>query len=277
MKQGLKFRHANRSALGQIVASGHLSYHKGMEGWRTFGHYAVAYVISGEGIYEDDLGKKEEIVPGSAILVFPTLRHYYRPNPGTTWSEYYLAFDGPVFELWEAKGILDKSTPVIQAKPVDQWLRAFESILGADGEMAFLPPLLSVCRLQDVLAKLLWQGGASVSSSADNEWAAQACALLEFEREREGDVDKVAAKMGISPASFRKKFLRLVGQVPRRYVAARIIDRACELMQTTSLSDKEIAVKLGFCDEFYFSRRFKQITGKAPKVFRQETAFGRDG
>lgn len=39
-------------------------------------------------------------------------------------------------------------------------------------------------------------------------------------------------------------------------------------MQQTDLSDKQIAAELGFCDEFHFSRRFKQITGRSPRAFR---------
>jgi AraC-like DNA-binding protein len=32
---------------------------------------------------------------------------------------------------------------------------------------------------------------------------------------------------------------------------------------------KEIAAEIGFADEFYFSRLFKQATGMAPTAFRE--------
>jgi AraC-like DNA-binding protein len=32
---------------------------------------------------------------------------------------------------------------------------------------------------------------------------------------------------------------------------------------------------LGFCDEFYFSRRFREITGKSPSEFRAILSQGR--
>jgi len=39
-------------------------------------------------------------------------------------------------------------------------------------------------------------------------------------------------------------------------------------MQNRSLKDRQIAESLGFCDEFYFSRRFKAVTGQSPRQFR---------
>jgi AraC-like DNA-binding protein len=49
-----------------------------------------------------------------------------------------------------------------------------------------------------------------------------------------------------------------------------MVDRACELMQERRLTDKQIAESLGFCDEYYFSRRFKQMTGRSPRAFRRQ-------
>ena len=40
-------------------------------------------------------------------------------------------------------------------------------------------------------------------------------------------------------------------------------------MQEQNLTNKEIAYRLGFCDEFHFSHRFKQIMGKSPQRFRR--------
>jgi AraC-like DNA-binding protein len=67
---------------------------------------------------------------------------------------------------------------------------------------------------------------------------------------------------------FRKRFTRATGLPPARYRGTRLIDRACELMQQGALTDRQIAEQLGFCDEFYFSRRFKQVTGRRPRQFR---------
>ncbi len=245
-----------------------------MDKMRVLGQYAVVYVVDGGGFYEDVRGHWQRITAGDLILVFPTLGHRYGPVPasGQRWSEVYLVFDGPVFELWEKTGLIRQEQPVLHLEPVDYWLSRFDSVLGAPREVGFAPPLLEVCRLQQVLAEAV-VGGPTASSGPGRQsqlqWASRACALLELDRTPWLDLPGVARELGTSCASFRKRFTRVVGVPPARYRAARVIDRACELMQQGSLSDKQIAARLGFCDEFHFSRRFKKIVGVPPRVFRR--------
>ena len=77
--------------------------------------------------------------------------------------------------------------------------------------------------------------------------------------------------MGVAVTKMKMafSFTQIVGMPPAKYRAARIIDRACELIQNSDLSDKQIAEKLGFCDEYYFSRSFKKIRGASPRAFRK--------
>jgi AraC-like DNA-binding protein len=46
------------------------------------------------------------------------------------------------------------------------------------------------------------------------------------------------------------------------------MDRACELLLNQNLTLKEIALQLGFVDEYHLSKRFKQIIGVSPSGFR---------
>ena len=76
------------------------------------------------------------------------------------------------------------------------------------------------------------------------------------------------ADLGMSYDGFLKRFRRGVRIPTARYRAAHLIDRACELMRHGRLTDRQIAEQLGFCDEFFFSHRFKQVTGRSPRQFR---------
>ena len=262
-----RFQRAAAAGFGRIVAAGWLT-HGGMGGWRDLGHYAVALVVEGGGTYQDEQAAEHPVEAGSMIISFPGLRHFYRPHRGTSWTEFYLVFDGPVFALWERSGLFSRRAPVIQVAAADHWARRLESALGPSGRPGTEPAVVEACRLQAVLAELLWRGPAGGAGQEDLDWALRARALLETDLSQDPPIDEIAARFAMGAAAFRRKFARLVGESPARYRSARRIDRACELMQTTSLRDKEIAEKLGFCDEFYFSRRFREITGKSPRAFR---------
>jgi AraC-like DNA-binding protein len=48
------------------------------------------------------------------------------------------------------------------------------------------------------------------------------------------------------------------------------MERASELMHRSYMTLREVADECGFCNEFHFSRRFKQIVGLSPKEYRKQ-------
>ncbi|MCW2968594.1 MAG: hypothetical protein JWM71_2366, partial [Solirubrobacteraceae bacterium] len=107
------------------------------------------------------------------------------------------------------------------------------------------------------------------SDDADVAWLEQAQHLLRQDLRRERDIAWVAAQMSMSYDGFRKRFRRAAGMSPGRYRTLVALDRACELMATTSMTDRQIAAELGFSDEFHFSHRFSSVVGRSPRSFRR--------
>jgi transcriptional regulator GlxA family with amidase domain len=81
-------------------------------------------------------------------------------------------------------------------------------------------------------------------------------------------VATLAAKASISPSHFFALFKRRIGLAPMDYFTRLRMDRACLLLETTSLSVKEVAAELGYEDPFYFSRVFKSVNRLAPSDYR---------
>ncbi len=262
---------AQNSPIGGVTKSGNNPKAAGnwMRRPRVLGQYALVYVYEGSGRYSDANGLDLAIAAGDLILVFPDLAHQYGPGR-SGWSEYYLVFEGPVFDLWREQGVLDEHRPVHHLQPIDHWLRRSESVLGAPAGPGLSPPLLEVCRVQQVLAEALSGGPRGRLRQDQLNWASRACALLEADMSQPADLEKIAETMGVTYATFRRQFRQLVGLPPARYRSQRVIDRACELMQRTDLSDKQIAAELGFCDESHFSKRFRQLAGQSPRAFRRQ-------
>lgn len=265
---------ARPSGLGSVQLAGHIRDSAGVPAppQRDLGAYAVVYLLAGGGYFADDRGLSVRVEPGDLLLLFPGVAHAYGPAAGDTWSEIYLVFDGPVFDLWLRSGVIDPARPVWHLEPIDEWAQAFDRVLapvGAGTDMDAGAALTQVCRLQAVLAEALAAAQPSDRQAGeDRQWLARATALLAADTRREADLADVAAALGFSYDGFRKRFRRLAGVSPARYRAVRSIDRARELIATTGWSDRQIAAELGFCDEFHFSHRFKQLTGQTPRRFR---------
>ncbi|HEX4086303.1 MAG TPA: AraC family transcriptional regulator [Chthoniobacteraceae bacterium] len=272
-RNGWRFNSTLASPLGSVTSAGysrHSTQGSGVE--RVFGQYAVVYVLDGEAAYSDAHGMRQDLGPGDVIIVFPELAHTYGPRRDIgsgRWTTLWLSFGGTVFDLWREQGLLDDHRPIYHLEPVDAWLRRFDSILGPLRQAGYSPPLPEVCRLQSLLAEIVIGAGRPMVYQDELRWVSRACALLDSASGAESDWKTAAGHLGMTPETFRKRFTRLAGHPPARYRMHRLIDRACELIQERRLTDKEIADALGFCDEYYFSRRFKQIIGHSPRAFRR--------
>lgn len=74
--------------------------------------------------------------------------------------------------------------------------------------------------------------------------------------------------LGLSPSYVIKLFNQYTGLPPMAYVSHRRIEAAKEMLSESSSSIAEIAAMAGFKDSFYFSKKFKQITGLTPRQYR---------
>ncbi len=81
-------------------------------------------------------------------------------------------------------------------------------------------------------------------------------------------VHDLAARAGLSSRYFSIKFKELIGQSVQSYIIRCRIERAQHLLTHAGMNVTEVADALGYRDIFFFSRQFKQYTGKSPSEIR---------
>lgn len=257
---------AEASPLGRLTLAGQIRQGRGVNPtppWRVYGSYAVVYVLSGRGEYRDANGTREEVTAGDLIVVFPELPHTYGPPPGATWDECYLVFEGCVFDLWRQMGILDTRRPVRHLDSSRNWATRLQAAAN-DTET----PSVALCRFLTLLTEMLDE--EALTDQGEPLWLSEARRALESDLGSEVDLGAVAAQSGLSYENFRKRFAQQVGIAPAQYRSQRRMEAAQDLLRYTEMSCRQIAEMLGFADEFYFSRRFKQHSGQPPRAFRRE-------
>ena len=79
---------------------------------------------------------------------------------------------------------------------------------------------------------------------------------------------KLSPVMSMSPQHLSLSFKRDTGKNLKEFINAKLIERAKREIAFTDMRVKEVASRLRFRDEFYFSRYFKSKTGYSPLKYR---------
>lgn len=94
--------------------------------------------------------------------------------------------------------------------------------------------------------------------------------LLHADPSRDWTLEELARESGLSRAGLAKKFKMSLGDTPLHYLAVLRIQKAMNLLSTTSDNIDVVAVNVGYTDGFSFSKSFKKIAGLSPRDFRKQ-------
>jgi AraC-like DNA-binding protein len=241
---------------------------------RSYPSYALVSLLDGLGSYRDSTGFSQPIVPGDLIWVSPSVAHNYGPQEGHFWNEFFVVFDGPIFDLWESRKMFDVFRPVQHLEAAPLWIERLTKVCQTS---AWSPnsATAAIIDLQSILLDLITL--QTKTTEPDERWLVSAAHSIEQLSLPNESLSRIAERFGLSYETFRKKFTRRFGISPQQYRMRHLMQKAIVLLNENNFSVKETASRLGFCDEFYFSRAFRKLTGRPPsslrrKEFREEKA-----
>jgi AraC family transcriptional regulator len=83
-------------------------------------------------------------------------------------------------------------------------------------------------------------------------------------------LEAMAAEVNLSPIYLARAFKAAVGQSPHRYVLARRVERAKELLRNTEMPVVDVALSSGFSSQSHVSYWFQRYVGVSPAAYRQQ-------
>lgn len=186
--------------------------------------------------------------------------------PEETWDELYIVYDRALYPKFEQARLLDPERPVWPIMDP----AAVEALVAELTQLARHPnPESVVDRVDRVCERLVLETWLAPSSSDPVDGAIRGIAdNLRLRLSAAVDFDALASEHGFSATTFRRRWVATMGMPPARYLQGLRMREACRLLVETALQIHEIAVAVGFDDEFYFSRRFHLEQGMAPRDYR---------
>lgn len=229
---------------------------------RVLPHYNLVFVTRGHGLYRDKNGDETPVNAGDTIIVFPGEEHWYGPAKGDSWDEFYLVFEGPVFDMWRNTGCFGGDQRVISLHPRDFWRDRILQVIGGKPATNDDDLLRETIRMQSLLADI--QKASHQDLEKDIKWLEGAKEAIE----QTLDPKLAARQTGHSYEAFRKRFRKLARMSPGKYRTSVIMKRAGEMLAQDGMLLRHIADELGFCDEYHFSRQFSKTMGWSPSEYR---------
>jgi AraC-like DNA-binding protein len=243
--------------------------HRAQDDWvhRTFDTCNFSLILKGRGSFQR-LGVTHTVVAPCVITQWPGERLDYGPDlPRTSWDELYLIYGADLMPRFETAGFIDRSRPVW---PIHDPARVRALI----DEFATLATSANPGRIIDRVDRIAEQIVMETLLPADTAPAAvdgidRLLATVAKNFASPIDFDALAARQGMSRATFRRRWAQRISVPPARHLQELRMREACRLLAETNRPIREVAHAVGFPDELYFSRRFHREHGLPPARYRK--------
>ena len=227
------------------------------------GYCTIQYMSAGrvELFYD---ARRYELSGRNFWSAFPGPRvRFHVAAGGTSWAHRYLAFKGPLVHRWERDGLF----PILPRTSPGDFAPRFDQLLEQAKRTDRRGVIRAVHLLEGILIDL---AETPIEPSAPQPWLTRVMEELDSWVEAgEPDYDALAESAGISPSTFRRRFIEATGTPPHTYLLQQRVAKARQMLGETELPLKTIADRLGYRDVYFFSRQFRKLSGVPPAAYRR--------
>jgi AraC-like DNA-binding protein len=205
------------------------------------------------------------------FLLFPGVRHRYRPDFRTGWDEHWVVFDGDIPRRLVKSGVFSPSEPVFSGVSSERLAKLFHRIADGARFKAFGCQREASGAVFQILTEIHATRPAGRNPDAPIDRVIHKARTLMAQRlDRPVSIPMLVRELDVGYSWFRRSFKLHTGCAPGQYHQRLRIDRAAYLLLNTGLSVKEVAAMVGFESPYYFSRAFKKFMERSPAAFRSK-------
>ena len=244
-------------------------YHFSKGKGRVLDEFQLVYITAGRGRFESASCPPTVVEAGSMLLLFPHEWHAYSPDPEVGWDEWWVGFYGPNIERLVENGLLSRRQPLFRVGRSSGIERCYREIIETvEEERMGFQPLISGIVLH-ILGWVLFRHANLLRT--DDPLVGKlnrARALLHAGFGHAHSPERIAREVGMGYTWFRRTFRAYVGMAPAQYQQTVRLNKARELLTTTTRSISEIAYALGFESVSAFSLFFRNREQISPSHYR---------
>lgn len=234
--------------------------------------YIFIYCTKGKG--EIILNRKKTLISPNQFFIIPkNTSHEYKANEIDPWSIYWFHFNGVIAPQLYNRYITTNSSNYKNAPFSIKKIKLFEKIFSSF-DRNYLENQLEYSNLLSLnfISSFIYHDfelAIEMNNNNNNTLADSIKKDLLNNLDKNFTLDEIASKFNYSKSYLHTKFKLDTGYPVLVFFNLKKIQKACEYLNYTDLSIKEISFKLGFDDPLYFSRVFKNFMGKSPRAYKK--------
>jgi AraC-like DNA-binding protein len=182
-----------------------------------------------------------------------------------------VAFNGVNAETYLNRANLSVTSPVYKCTQEDHINSCFQAIFDATKceKSMDLKSLSNFYELLSILVEDTIVINTGVNSTKHQEiYIKQAIEFIDTNYSRKISIEEIAVYVGIDRKYLSRLFSDILNIPPQNYLINFRLQKACDLLTSSSLSINEISTSIGYNDPFLFSKIFKKYKGISPTSYR---------
>ncbi len=229
---------------------------------RNFSNTAcIEYIESGTGNVHID-NKSFSPCEGDSYFLHSYQKHHYYSDKENPWKKYFINVSGKLIDTL-ITGYNLKETHYFPGLDIkDELCEIIELVKNATQDCT--------CEIICILNRIFFKMYDSTKEKSSAPYLAEEMKnYLNLHIQDKFKIENLCKHISRSESQTIKIFKNAFGVTPYAYVLSKKIELAESLLNNTNLSVKQVAYKLSFADEYYFSNMFKNKTGISPSKFRK--------
>jgi len=235
---------------------------------RILPEFQMVYISDGEGLFNSG-GVTYQVKPGSLLLLLPGIKHSYKPLLETGWHEYWVGFKGAYFSDLIEEGRFSPEQVFFEVGLSDSIFSLFSLIFDEVRTQRPLYQMKTCAAILSLIAEVLARERRNDQPNFYQQIVEKAKYLMESNIFSAINLSGISDQLGISTSRLNEIFKTYTSMTPYQYYIHIKIHKAEGLLEQEDLSVKEVAYKMGFDDQYYFSRLFKNKTGASPSDWKR--------
>ncbi len=230
----------------------------------------LIFCFEGSGWVEVN-GEKQELSKNMYTIIPKNIPHKYSADSKDPWTIYWAHFLGSKADAFVYPLNYPRSLEASDTARFSDRIQLFDEIyLNLESGYSKQNMEFTSILLMHLLGSLKYLSQfRKINEANQNNVVSKAVFYMKSNLNKKISLAEIASYCRISVSHFCLLFKNHTSYAPVEYLIFLRMQRACNLLEFSSLKINKVALDIGYQDAYYFSRIFKQVIGKSPTLYRR--------